>query len=98
MRDDELYTKEELELFAQIENGEQEPLKAEALEAEKLKLVQAAANTIEKKAKKKSLNIRLLEDDIEKIKAIAMRQGLPYQTYLSSIIHKVATGQLKSAV
>ncbi len=98
MRDDELYTKEELELFAQIENGELEPLKAEALEAEKLKLVQAAVNTIEKKAKKKSLNIRLLEDDIEKIKAIAMRQGLPYQTYLSSIIHKVATGQLKNAV
>ena len=54
-------------------------------------------NTIEKKTKKKSLNIRLFEDDIEKIKAIAFEQGLPYQTLISSVIHKLAQKQIKVA-
>ncbi len=98
MQDNKLYTDEELELFKAIEDGNLEALSGNAFEKEKEKLLQTAVNTIKQKTKKKSLNIRLYEDDIEKIKAIALHEGLPYQTYLSSIIHKVATGQLKSAV
>jgi len=45
--------------------------------------------------RKKSLNLRVYEDDILNIKAIAMQKGLPYQTLLSSIIHQVATKQIK---
>ena len=98
MKYNKLYTDEELELFKAIEDGELEALNDEAFEEEKAKLKQTAIETIKQKTKKKSLNIRLYADDIEKIKAIALRQGLPYQTYLSSLIHKVATGQLKGAI
>lgn len=98
MQDNTIYTDEELELFKAIEDGELEALSGEAFEDEKARLINAATNTIKQKSKKRSLNIRLYEDDIEKIKAMALHEGLPYQTYLSSIIHKVATGQLKNAV
>jgi predicted DNA binding CopG/RHH family protein len=54
-----------------------------------------AKNTIKKITKKKSLNLRIFENDIPSIKAIALEKGLPYQTFLSSIIHQVATKQIK---
>ena len=44
---------------------------------------------------KKSYNLRLFENDIESIKAIALQKGLPYQSLISSIIHQVATRQIK---
>ena len=36
-----------------------------------------------------------IEKDIESIKAIALQKGLPYQSLISSIIHQVATRQIK---
>ena len=47
--------------------------------------------------KKKAISIRLLEADLEGIKARAIREGIPYQTLISSIIHKYLMGDLKSA-
>jgi predicted DNA binding CopG/RHH family protein len=41
------------------------------------------------------LNLRVYEDDIPSIKALALEKGLPYQTLLASIIHQVATRQIK---
>ncbi len=38
--------------------------------------------------KKKSLTIRVFEDDIERIKAIVLNQGLPYQTFFSALFCK----------
>lgn len=46
-------------------------------------------------SKKKAISIRLLEDDIERIKAKSLSQGLPYQTLISSLIHQYATGKIK---
>ncbi len=91
-------TKEELEIIQAVENGEYESLKGEELNEMKSLLKQAATNTIERLSKRKAINIRLLESDIERVKALALSEGIPYQTYLSSMIHKVVTGQLKSAV
>lgn len=45
----------------------------------------AANNTI---AKNKMITIRLSERNLLRIKAAAAREGLPYQTYITSIIHK----------
>ena len=90
-----VYSKEELEELKAIEEGEFRPVSDEVFEKESLRLKQAAHNTIEKQKRKKSYNIRLFEDDVMKIKAFAMREGLPYQTYLSSLIHKIATGEIK---
>ena len=96
MKNDELYSKEELELFDQIENGEYISLNKNEFEEEKALLIQAANNTIEKRKKKKSYNIRLFENDVERIKALALKEGLSYQTFISSMVHKIATGQLKA--
>ena len=38
--------------------------------------------------KGKNINIRLSEHDLLKLKAKALEEGLPYQTYLSSLVHK----------
>ncbi len=96
----EIYSTEEQELFqaleADVDNDEYQPLSPEALEKEKAFYQQVAVDTIAQKTRKKSLNIRLIESDIEKIKVIAFENGLPYQTLISSIIHKVATKQIKA--
>ena len=82
-------------LLEEVEKGAFVSLPKEEFEREKALLMQAATNTIEKRKKKKSYNIRLFENDVETIKALALREGLSYQTYISSIVHKIATGQLK---
>ena len=38
--------------------------------------------------KTKNINIRISESDLLKIKALALKKGLPYQTLISSIIHQ----------
>ncbi len=97
--DKNIYSQEELELFealeSELENGKYQPMEKSALEEEREKAKQIAKKTIQKRTRKKSLNLRVYEDDIERIKAIALNQGLPYQTFLSSIIHKVATKQIE---
>lgn len=45
--------------------------------------------------KNKNINIRVPENDLESIKLMAVRQGLPYQTLIGSLIHKYTTGALK---
>lgn len=51
----------------------------------KKNLIAAAKNTMNKT---KNINIRLSEKDLHKVKAKAAEEGLPYQTLLSSVIHK----------
>lgn len=101
MKKTDIYSKEELELFEALEkdvdSASYEPLDKKELANKKSFFKEVALNTIKKKTKKKSLNIRLFEDDIEKIKAIALEQGLPYQTLISSVIHKLALKQIKVA-
>lgn len=48
-----------------------------------------------KKRPKKAISLRVNEEDILEIKKIAEKEGIPYQTLISSILHKVATKQLK---
>lgn len=47
--------------------------------------------------KNKKINIRISDWDYNKIKIRAVHEGLPYQTLVSSIIHKYVTGHLKSS-
>ena len=44
--------------------------------------------------KNKNINIRLSEMDLERIKLRADREGLPYQTLISSILHKYVSDRL----
>ena len=56
-------------------------------------LVIAARETMKKN---KNINIRISENDLESIKLLAVREGLPYQTLIGSLIHKYASGTLKA--
>ena len=44
--------------------------------------------------KDKRINIRLSTPDLMDIQARALEEGLPYQTFIASILHKYASGRL----
>ncbi len=44
--------------------------------------------------KKKQINIRILEADLEKLKSRALQEGVPYQTLINSVVHKYVNGIL----
>ena len=45
-----------------------------------------------KTMKRKPMTIRVQEKDIMKIKRLASQQGIPYQTLISSVLHRIASG------
>ena len=47
--------------------------------------------------KDRRLNIRLSSRDLEAIQKRALAEGLPYQTLISSLLHKYASGRLTEA-
>ena len=49
---------------------------------------------IDKANAKKSISLRLKANDLELLKQRADSEGLPYQTLLSSIVHKFVSDQL----
>jgi hypothetical protein len=49
---------------------------------------------VEKASARRSITLRLQERDIERLKVIARRRGLPYQTLVSSVLHQYANGTL----
>ena len=48
--------------------------------------------------KNKRVNIRMTEKDLIHIKKKAMDEGLPYQTLISSILHKYINGRFAEKV
>jgi predicted DNA binding CopG/RHH family protein len=82
-------TKEEKEIVKSFENGEWVP--ATDLSGRKKELIQYARNTLRKD---KRLNIRISERDLIELQRKAVREGLPYQTFVASILHKFINGQL----
>lgn len=40
------------------------------------------------------INIRLSSKDLRSLQARALREGIPYQTLVSSVLHKFVDGQL----
>ena len=51
----------------------------------------AARNTLQKD---KRINIRMSSRDLNQVQVIAAQEGIPYQTLISSIIHKYVAGAL----
>jgi predicted DNA binding CopG/RHH family protein len=45
-------------------------------------------------AKDKKITLRVSSLDLEAIQAKAIEEGIPYQTLISSILHKYVTGRL----
>ncbi|GAB4219465.1 MAG: CopG family antitoxin [Spirochaetota bacterium] len=44
--------------------------------------------------KDKRINIRISQNDLESLQKIAMEEGIPYQTMISSVLHKYVNGKL----
>ena len=79
--------KEEKDLLESFERAEWESVPD--LEKRRLKLQGYAAETLRKD---KRVNIRITGRDLRHLQRIALREGLPYQTLISSILHKYVNG------
>lgn len=78
---------EEQEINEAIERGE---LKSVPHLAKKIaEAKQIASNTIRKDAR---VNIRLSSTDLNRLKQKASFKGLPYQTFIASVLHEYAAG------
>ncbi len=83
--------KEEKELIESFNNGEWNSVNADTI---KEYIVSAKENF----TKNKRINIRLTTKDYINIQAKALEEGIPYQTLISSIIHKYNSGKLIQTV
>ena len=81
--------KEEQEILESVERGEWVPI--DNMEEEN-KIFQVIAKAQLKKDKR--INIRLADRDLSLLKTKAVQEGMPYQTLISSVLHKYATDQL----
>ena len=79
----------EKKLLKSIESGEWSSVKE--LKSYKEHLRKTARKTI---LNDQRMNIRVAKRDLDKLKAKALEAGMPYQTLVSSILHKYLTGLL----
>ena len=76
------YSREELEIIEFIEHKKPESIPNVSNEIDQLKL-----SVKNKLNKRKAINLRLLETDLEQIKTEAIKDGIPYQTLISVRFH-----------
>ena len=87
------FDEEELKILRDFERGEFESIKN--FQNEKKQLEEAAGNTL---VKNNRINIRISSRDLTRIQKKAAKEGIPYQTLISSTLHKFITGKLKETV
>ena len=80
---------EEIELLNSLESNEWNSV--ENLKDEIASHQVIARNTLKKD---KRVNLRMSSKDLEDIKTYAVEEGLPYQTLMSSVLHKFISGRL----
>jgi len=84
------HDKEEQELMKSLET--EAWVSVDNLEEEIKKAKKAAEATL---TKSERMNIRISPNDLRRLKIKAMEDGMPYQTLVSSIIHKYLIGRLQ---
>ena len=82
---------EEVKLLQDFERGELESINN--FKEAKRELEEAAHDFLQKD---KRINIRISSRDLEALRKRARREGMPYQTLISSTLHKFVTGKLRS--
>lgn len=82
-------SKAERELLNAVEAGDYESILTES----RKKDLEAIASNTSKKDKR--INIRISNRDLTAIQSRALEEGIPYQTFVSSIIHKYISGSLQ---
>ena len=83
------YNKEEQKLIETIEKEDWTEVDNMVEAIEEAKRIAQATTT-----KSERMNIRMSEKDMKALKARAIEEGLPYQSLVSSVLHKYVTGQL----
>lgn len=81
-------SKEEKQILEDFEAGEF----ISVLTPERKKMLQAIAENTFKKDKR--INIRISSRDLESLQRRALEEGIPYQTLVSSVLHKYVSGGL----
>jgi predicted DNA binding CopG/RHH family protein len=88
-----ILNKEEKELLKEFDSGNFKKTKGSAETKELYK--QYAKQTL---LKSKSINIRISERDLQKLKSLAAEKGLPYQTLISSLLHQYTSRESRERV
>ena len=83
------FDKEEKELIASVET--EDWVGVENQEEEIRKALASAQATL---TKSERMNIRISPNDLRRLKIKAIEEGMPYQTLVSSLIHKYVDGRL----
>ena len=91
MGKDNFIDQEEKDLIESFEKWEF--VSAKNLDKRKSLLKQSFKKTIQSR---KPINIRILESDILRLRTIAAEEWLPYQTLISTVLHKFTTWKLVS--
>ncbi len=86
-------TEEEKDILDSVERGEWK--RAPNFKSESKRFQEAALATLRKD---KRVNIRMSERDLIRFKKKALEEGLPYQTLISSILHKYVNGRFVEKV
>ena len=81
---------EEVKILKDFERGELTSINN--FKEEKRQLEEAAHNFLQKDRR---INIRISSRDLETLQKKAVKEGMPYQTLISSTLHKFVTGKLK---
>ena len=84
------FDEEELEILQAWEAGALQPVSDMAAQA---KAHRAAAQATFKKDQR--LNIRISSRDLKNLQARALEEGIPYQTFAASVLHKFVSGHLE---
>lgn len=85
------YDDEELNILQAWEAG---TLKPDSGMAQAIKAHRVAAQATFKKDQR--LNIRISSRDLKSLQARALEEGVPYQTFAASLLHKFVNGHLVS--
>ena len=80
---------EEADLINSVEAGEWSSVSD--FSSMKEKLMKAASETALKDYR---INVRISKRDVEALKTRALEEGIPYQTLVTSILHKYVTGRI----
>ncbi len=86
---------EEKQLIDEIETAEWTAFGRDDLALHEARIAEAARNTLaEIGTKTERMNIHMTRADMQSLKAAAEREGLPYQSLVTRVLHKFTTGRL----
>jgi predicted DNA binding CopG/RHH family protein len=80
---------EEKKWMDEVENGNLKSVSN--LDTEKTEIIESTKQSFSKGLR---VNVRVTDFDLNKLKAKAIEEGMPYQTLIGSILHQYATGKL----